>query len=203
MDDFREWHVAEQHCHEASRAQGLRHVGDKTAASAVYAYGFYVAATTGCTTIGGNAPLQVPVFVKNDLCLSGNAAISEPGIGSGTLTVYIGGKYTATANPFVGTSIRKIGSFTAVGGCARQSSNVICSNSASSKVSARWCRRAACARRTPRRAAHACRCELGTGTRRPAPSDRSHSTTTRRGTQASAPSTSSRATRDRLSTAPS
>jgi Tfp pilus assembly protein PilX len=105
-----------------------------TAASAVYAYGFYVAATTGCTTIGGNAPLQVPVFVKNDLCLSGNAAISEPGIGSGTLTVYVGGKYTATANPFVGTSTRKIGSFTAVGGCARQSSNVICSNSASSKV---------------------------------------------------------------------
>jgi hypothetical protein len=105
-----------------------------TPASAVYGYGFFVAATSGCTTIGGNAPLQVPVFVMNDLCLSGNAAISEPGIGSGSLTVYVGGKYTATSNPAVGTSSRPIGSFTAVGGCTRQSSNVICSTSASSRV---------------------------------------------------------------------
>jgi hypothetical protein len=103
-------------------------------ASAVYGYGFFVAATSGCTTIGGNAPLQVPVFVMNDLCLSGNAAISEPGAGSGSLTVYVGGKYTATSNPAIGTSTRHVGSFTAVGGCTRQSSNVICSTSAQSHV---------------------------------------------------------------------
>jgi Tfp pilus assembly protein PilX len=105
-----------------------------TPASAAYQYGFFVAATTGCTTIGGNAPLQVPVFVMNDLCLSGNAAISEPGVGSGSLNVYVGGKYTATSNPAVGTSSRPIGTFTSVGGCVRQSSNVICSTSASSHV---------------------------------------------------------------------
>jgi Tfp pilus assembly protein PilX len=105
-----------------------------TQQSPVYGYGFFVNSTTGCTTISGNSPVQVSVFVRNDLCLSGNAAISEPGVTSNTLTVYVGGKYTATSNPFVGASTQKIGSFTAVGGCKRQSSNVICSTSAQSKV---------------------------------------------------------------------
>jgi Tfp pilus assembly protein PilX len=105
-----------------------------TAQSPVYGYGFFVNATTGCTTIAGNSPVQVSVFVRNDLCLTGNAAISEPGITSNTLTVYVGGKYTATSNPFVGGSTQKIKTFTAVGGCQRQNANVICSTSAQSKV---------------------------------------------------------------------
>jgi hypothetical protein len=105
-----------------------------TPASGAYAYGFFVAATTGCTTISGNAPIQVPIFVRNDLCLSGNAAITEPSTGSATLTVYVGGKYTATSTPTIGTSGRPIGKFTNVGTCTRQSQIVICSNSAQSKV---------------------------------------------------------------------
>jgi Tfp pilus assembly protein PilX len=105
-----------------------------TQQSPVYGYGFFVNATTGCTTIAGNAPVQVPVYVRNDLCLTGNATISQPGVTSGTLDVYVGGKYTATANPSVGTSTQKIKTFTAVGGCTRQNSNVICSTSSQSKV---------------------------------------------------------------------
>ena len=89
-----------------------------TQQSPVYGYGFFVNSTTGCTTIAGNSPVQVSVFVRNDLCLTGNAAITQPGVTSNTLTVYVGGKYTATANPFVGASPQKIQSFTAVGGCA-------------------------------------------------------------------------------------
>jgi hypothetical protein len=107
-----------------------------TQQSPVYGYGFFVNSTTGCTTIAGNSPVQVSVFVRNDLCLTGNAAITQPGITSNTLTVYVGGKYTATANPFVGASPQKIQSFTAVGGCVRQNSNVICSTSGQSKVHA-------------------------------------------------------------------
>ena len=105
-----------------------------TQQSPVYGYGFFVNATTGCTTIAGNSPVQVSVFVRNDLCLTGNASISQPGATSNTLTVYVGGKYTATANPFVATSPQKVNSFTAVGGCTRQNSNVICSTSNQSKV---------------------------------------------------------------------
>jgi len=107
-----------------------------TAQSPVYGYGFFVNATSGCTTIAGNSPVQVSVFVRNDLCLTGNATVAQPGITSNTLTVYVGGKYTATANPSVGSSTQKIQSFTAVGGCQRQNSNVICSTSAQSKVHA-------------------------------------------------------------------
>jgi Tfp pilus assembly protein PilX len=105
-----------------------------TAQSPVFGYGFFVNATSGCTTIAGNSPVQVSVFVRNDLCLTGNAAISQPGVTSNTLTVYVGGRYTATANPSVGANTQKIASFTAVGGCQRQNSNVICSTSAQSKV---------------------------------------------------------------------
>lgn len=105
-----------------------------TPASEVYGYGFFVAATTGCTNVTGNAPLRVPVFVGNDLCLSGNSTIQEPGTGSNTLTIYVGGKYIATANPYVGTSAKPVASFTAVNGCRRQNSNVICSSSAQSRV---------------------------------------------------------------------
>jgi hypothetical protein len=105
-----------------------------TQQSGVYGFGFFVNATTGCTTVGGNAPVQVSVFVRNDLCLSGNAALSQPGLTTNTLTVYVGGRYTATSNPFVGTSTQPMKSFTAVGGCTRQSVNVICSTSAQSKV---------------------------------------------------------------------
>jgi Tfp pilus assembly protein PilX len=105
-----------------------------TQQSPVYGYGFFVNATTGCTTISGNSPVQVSVFVRNDLCLSGNASITQPGVTSNTLTVYVGGKYTATSNPVVGAPSQKIQSFTAVGGCQRQSSNVICSTQGQSKV---------------------------------------------------------------------
>src|SRR5262249_10025759 len=87
-----------------------------------YGYGFFVKPPPGCTTIAGNSPVQVSVFVRNDLCLTGNAAISQPGVTNNTLTVYVGGKYTATSNPFVGTSPQKIKTFTAVGGCVRQNS---------------------------------------------------------------------------------
>jgi len=107
-----------------------------TQQSPVYGYGFFVNATTGCTTIAGNSPVQVSVFVRNDLCLTGNAAITEPGVTSNTLTVYVGGRYTATANPTVGAASQKIQSFTAVGGCVRQSANVICSTPGQSKVQA-------------------------------------------------------------------
>src|SRR5262245_6452019 len=105
-----------------------------TQQSPVYGYGFFVNATSGCTTIAGNSPVQVSVFVRNDLCLTGNAAISQPGVTSNTITVYVGGKYTATSNPFVGTSTQKVKTFTAVGGCQRQNSNVICSTSGQSKA---------------------------------------------------------------------
>ena len=105
-----------------------------TQQSPVYGYGFFVDATSGCTTIAGNTPVQVSVFVRNDLCLTGNASITDPGVAGNTLTIYVGGKYTATANPSVAASAKKVKSFTAVGGCQRQNSNVICSNSASSKV---------------------------------------------------------------------
>jgi Tfp pilus assembly protein PilX len=105
-----------------------------TQQSPVYGYGFFVNATTGCTTIAGNSPVQVSVFVRNDLCLTGNAAITQPGITSNTLTVYVGGRYTATANPTVAANTQKVANFTAVNGCQRQNSNVICSTSAQSKV---------------------------------------------------------------------
>src|SRR4029079_12604241 len=105
-----------------------------TQQSPVYGYGFFVNATTGCTTIAGNSPVQVSVFVRNDLCLTGNAAISQPGVTSNTLTVYVGGKYTATSNPTVAANTQKVANFTAVNGCQRQNSNVICSTSAQSKV---------------------------------------------------------------------
>ncbi|MFO7572779.1 MAG: hypothetical protein R6W48_09320 [Gaiellaceae bacterium] len=105
-----------------------------TPASAVYGYGFFVAATSGCSNVVGNAPLQVPVWVANDLCLSGNATISEPGVAGGTLPIYVGGQYIATANPSVGSASKPVASFTAVGGCQRQSNNVICSSAPQSKV---------------------------------------------------------------------
>ena len=72
--------------------------------------------------------------MRNDLCLTGNAAITQPGITSNTLTVYVGGRYTATANPTVAANTQKVANFTAVNGCQRQNSNVICSTSAQSKV---------------------------------------------------------------------
>jgi Tfp pilus assembly protein PilX len=105
-----------------------------TPASGVYRYGFFVAATTGCTSISGNTPVQVPVFVNNDLCLSGNASISEPGAGSGTLDVYVGGHYIATSGPFVGSSSRRIRTFTSPNPCNVQSRDWPCSTSGNSKV---------------------------------------------------------------------
>jgi Tfp pilus assembly protein PilX len=105
-----------------------------TQQSPVYGFGFFVNSTTGCTTIAGNSPVQVSVFVRNSLCLTGNAAITQPGATSNTLTVYVGGQYTATSNPYVAVASQKIKTFTAVGGCVRQSSNVICSTPGQSKV---------------------------------------------------------------------
>ncbi len=104
-----------------------------TTASAVYGWGFYVASTSGCTSSSGNSTLQISVWVANNLCLSGNQVISEPGTGSGTLSVYIGGRLTASGNARIGSASQRIASFTAVGGC-NFNGNVICSNSAQSKV---------------------------------------------------------------------
>lgn len=104
-----------------------------TVASPVYGYGFFVGNTTGCTSTSGNSTITVPVHVRNSLCVSGNTKIEEPGAFGGTLTVYVGGSYTASGNAKIGTSTKKIASFTAVGGC-NFSGAVICSNSAQSKV---------------------------------------------------------------------
>jgi Tfp pilus assembly protein PilX len=105
-----------------------------TTASTAYLWGFFVASTTGCTSFGGNAITQVSVWVANNLCLSGTQAILEPGPGSGTLSVYVGGMYTASGNnTTVGTALSKINTFTAVGGCSH-GGNVICSNAAQSKA---------------------------------------------------------------------
>ncbi len=108
-------------------------VSSGSAASPAYGYGFFVGNTTGCTTGSGNATVRVPVFVRNNLCLSGNATIEEPGAFGGTLTVYVGGSYTGSGNARIGASSKKIASFTAVGGCFF-SGPKICSNSAQSKV---------------------------------------------------------------------
>jgi Tfp pilus assembly protein PilX len=106
-----------------------------TPASGAYKFGFFVAATSGCTQISGNTPVQVPVFVMNSLCLSGNASIAEPSTSTGgTLDVYIDKMYTATSGPTVGAPSKKIKSFTARGGCQVQSQNVICSTPGQSKV---------------------------------------------------------------------
>lgn len=104
-------------------------------ASPVYGYGFFVGSESGCTSTVGNATVRVPVFVRNSLCLSGNAVIEETvSSAGGTLSVYVGGSYNATGNARIGASAKKIASFTAVGGCTRNGSHAICSNSSQSRV---------------------------------------------------------------------
>jgi Tfp pilus assembly protein PilX len=105
-----------------------------SAASPVYAYGFFVGSTTGCTSTVGNSSIRVPVFVRNSLCLSGNSVIEEPAASAGgTLTVYVGGSFTGSGNARIGASSKYIAAFTAVGGCFFGGAR-ICSNSAQSKV---------------------------------------------------------------------
>ena len=108
-------------------------VSSGSVASPVYGWGFFVGSNTGCTSTSGNTTIRVPVFVRNSLCLSGNSVIEEPGALGGTMSVYIGGSYTASGNARIGASTKNIASFTAVGGC-NFGGNVICSNSAQSKV---------------------------------------------------------------------
>jgi Tfp pilus assembly protein PilX len=104
-----------------------------TAASPVYGYGFFVGSSTGCTNTIGNGTINVSVFVRNNLCLTGNAKIEEPGALGGTLSVYVGGSFNGSGNARIGASTKKVAAFTAVGGC-NFSGAVICSNSAQSKV---------------------------------------------------------------------
>ncbi|MDW8338281.1 MAG: hypothetical protein RMM28_03990, partial [Thermoleophilia bacterium] len=106
-----------------------------TPASPAYGYGFFVGSDTGCTSTSGNATIRVPIFVRNSLCVSGNTTIEEPTSSpGGTLTVYIGGTFTASGNARVGSSSKRIGSFTAVGGCKYNGTAYICSNSSQSRV---------------------------------------------------------------------
>jgi Tfp pilus assembly protein PilX len=106
-----------------------------TPASPVYGYGFFVGSATGCTSPAGNVTIRISIFVRNSLCLSGSSVIEEPVSSSGgTLTVYIGGTYHATGTARIGSASKRIGSFTAVGGCTRNGANAICSNAGQSRV---------------------------------------------------------------------
>jgi hypothetical protein len=114
-----------------------------TPASPVYQYGFFLGdPASDCVTLGGgnsfagNGILNVSVFVRGSLCVQGNGGMREPTGSSGTLTLYVGKKFSYSGNPpTVGTSSAKIKQATVVGGCIDKSGHsVTCSSSANSHI---------------------------------------------------------------------
>ena len=114
-----------------------------TPVSPVYLYGFFLGdPASDCVTLGGgnsfagNGILNVSVFVRGSLCIQGNGGMREPTGSTGTLTLYVGKKFSYSGNPpQVGTSAAKISQATVVGGCIDKSSHsVTCSSSSNSHI---------------------------------------------------------------------
>jgi hypothetical protein len=114
-----------------------------TPVSPAYLYGFFLGdPASDCVTLGGgnsfsgNGILNISVFVRGSLCVQGNGGMREPTGSSGTLSLYVGKKFSYSGNPpQVGTSAAKIGQATVVGGCIDKSNHsVTCSSSANSHI---------------------------------------------------------------------
>ena len=114
-----------------------------TPVSPAYAYGFFLGdPASDCVTLGGgnsfsgNGILNLSVFVRGSLCIQGNGGMREPTGSTGTLTLYVGKKFSYSGNPpQVGTSAAKIGQATVVGGCIDKSSHAVtCSSSSNSHI---------------------------------------------------------------------
>jgi hypothetical protein len=115
-----------------------------TPTSPAYLYGFFLGdPASDCVTLGGsgnsfagNGILNISVFVRGSLCVQGNGGMREPTGSSGTLSLYVGKKFSYQGNPpTIGTSAAKIGVATVVGGCIDKSNHAVtCSSSANSHI---------------------------------------------------------------------
>jgi Tfp pilus assembly protein PilX len=114
-----------------------------TPASPAYLYGFFLGdPASDCVTLGGgnsfagNGALNISVFVRGSLCVQGNGGMREPTGSSGTLSLYVGKKFSYSGtSPTIGTSAAKIGVATVVGGCIDKSNHAVtCSSSANSHI---------------------------------------------------------------------
>jgi hypothetical protein len=85
-------------------------------ATPAWNYGFYVAATSGCTNQVGTTDIKVPVWIGNDYCTSGSSGISEPGSGN-TLDIYIGGRFVQGGASTIGKGTAPIRTAQIRGGC--------------------------------------------------------------------------------------
>jgi Tfp pilus assembly protein PilX len=114
-----------------------------TPTSPAYLYGFFLGdPASDCVTLGGgnsfagNGILNISVFVRGSLCVQGNGGMREPAGSSGTLSLYVGKKFSYSGtSPTIGTSAAKIGVATVVGGCIDKSNHAVtCSSSANSHI---------------------------------------------------------------------
>jgi Tfp pilus assembly protein PilX len=86
-----------------------------------------------CVDTHGTAPMTIKdVWISGDFCPAGNVGLQPPAAHTGS--VYIGGVYQGRNNTNVGTSATPYSTADIVGGCVKQNSPEICSDSANSNV---------------------------------------------------------------------
>jgi len=105
-------------------------------ASAVYGDGIFVASSTGCTNVTGNATVHANIWVNNGLCITGNTVLTPDQ--ANKYSLYVGGQYSAVGNIQVGTAALPLSSAEIVGGCnvvgGGSSGSVVCSTSSKSHI---------------------------------------------------------------------
>ncbi|MBV8258621.1 MAG: hypothetical protein JO073_12465 [Actinobacteria bacterium] len=70
----------------------------------------YIDGGAGCTTISGNVGINVPLYTRGSLCLSGNVSFTGSDL-------EVGGALTLTGNSKIGSSGARIGRLNVVGAC--------------------------------------------------------------------------------------
>ena len=83
---------------------------------------------SGCFTLSNTVTLEVPLYVRGDLCLENNAFISSPAVH------VLGNVHVNSPQASVGTSSAPIPDFSITGNCYREGTLTACSASSTSRV---------------------------------------------------------------------
>jgi Tfp pilus assembly protein PilX len=83
---------------------------------------------TGCFTLSNTVTLEIPLYVRGDLCLQNNALIQAPAVH------VLGNVYVSSPQASVGTSSTPIPDFRITGSCYRDGVLTACNASATSRV---------------------------------------------------------------------
>lgn len=89
---------------------------------------FFVDQPTGCFTMGNTVTMEVPLYVRGDLCLQNNSLVSSPAVH------VLGNVNVNSPQASVGTSASPIPDFSISGNCYRSGALTPCSSSATSRV---------------------------------------------------------------------